>query len=118
MFNKKEIGEELLKLFKEIKDKAVIVEGKRDKEVLCSFGFKKILTINKGLYETAEKTKDKEVLILTDFDKEGKEIAKKLNIFLQSFGCKIDKENRRKIGFMFSKLRIKKTEELKGGNYE
>ena len=117
MFNKKETGEELLKLFEKIKDKTVIVEGKRDKKVLCLFGFKKTLTINKGLYETAEKIKDNEVLILTDFDKEGKEIAKKLNIFLQSFGCKIDKENRRRIGLLFSRLKIKKIEELKGDNY-
>lgn len=113
MYNRKETKEELFKILEQVKDKDVIVEGKRDKEVLCSLGFKKILTINKGLYETAEKIKENEVLILTDFDKEGREIAKKLNLFLQSLGYKVDKENRRKIGLMFTRLRIKKIEELK-----
>jgi len=113
MFNRKKAEEELFKLLEEAKDKNVIVEGKRDKEVLCSLGFKKIFTINKGLYETTEKIKENEVLILTDFDKEGIEIAKKLNLFLQSFRHKVDGETRRKTGLMFVKLRIKKIEELK-----
>jgi len=112
MFNE-EVEEELFKLFEKIKEKTVIVEGKRDKEVLYSFGFTKIFTINKGLYETAEKFEGKKIIILTDFDQEGRKIAKKLNLFLQSLGCKVDRETRRKIGLMFTRLRIKKIEELK-----
>lgn len=115
---RKEIGEDLLSLLEKLREKQVIVEGKRDKKVLYSLGLKKITTINKGIYETAEKVKDKEVLILTDFDKEGKQIAKKLNLFLLSLGCKVDKESRRKIGLMFAKLRIKKIEELRGVLHE
>jgi len=113
MYNRKKTREELFKILEQVKNKDVIVEGKRDKEVLCSLDFKKIFTINKGLYETAEKIKENEVLILTDFDKEGREIAKKLNLFLQSLGYNVDRENRRKIGLMFTRLRIKKIEELK-----
>ena len=113
MFNQ-EIEEELFKLLKEIKNKQVIVEGKKDKKVLCLLGFTKIITINQGLYETIEKIKDKQVIVLTDFDPEGRKIAKKLNILLQSLGYKIDRETRRKIGFMFTRLRIKKIEELRG----
>jgi len=109
----KEIEEELFELLQKIKEETVIVEGKRDKEVLCSFGFTKIFTINRGLYETAEKLEGKRVIILTDFDKEGKKIARKLNLFLQSLDCKIDRETRRKIGLMFARLKIKKIEELK-----
>jgi len=112
--NNREIEEELLELFEEIKNKQVIVEGKRDKEVLCSLGFTKIITINQGLYETVEKIKSKQVIILTDFDSEGKKIAKKLNILLQSLGYKIDRETRRKVGFMFTRLKIRKIEELRG----
>jgi 5S rRNA maturation endonuclease (ribonuclease M5) len=110
----REVEEELLKLLIENKDKQVIVEGKRDKEVLCSLGFKKILTIQKGIYETTEEIKGKEVLILTDFDSEGRQIAKKLNLILQHLGYKVDKETRRKVGFMFTKLKIRKIEELRG----
>jgi 5S rRNA maturation endonuclease (ribonuclease M5) len=113
MFNQ-EIEEKLFKILEEIKDKQVIVEGKRDREALCLFGFTKITTINKGLYETVEDIKGKEVIILTDFDPEGRKIARKLNLFLQSLGYKVDRETRRKIGFMFTRLKIKKIEELRG----
>ncbi len=114
---KEEIGE-LLELLDEIKDKTIIVEGKRDKEALCSFGLKNVITLHKGLYETAESLKSREVVILTDFDREGKGIAKKLNKILQSLGYKVDKESRRKISFLFSRLRIKKIEELRGVIHE
>jgi 5S rRNA maturation endonuclease (ribonuclease M5) len=110
----REVEEELIKLLKENKDKQVIVEGKRDKKVLCSLGFTNIITIRKGLYETAEELKGNEVLLLTDFDSEGKQITKILDIFLQHLGYKIDKETRRKVGFMFNKLKIRKIEELRG----
>ena len=109
-----EVEEELLKILKENKEKQVIVEGKRDKNVLCLLGFKKILTINKGIYETTEKLEEKQVLILTDFDPEGKKIASKLNQILQSLGYKVDRETRRKIGFMLTRLKIRKIEELRG----
>lgn len=112
MFDNKEVEEELLKLFKKIKDKEVVVEGKRDKEALYSFGFTKIRLLNKSLHEVAEKLEGKEVLILTDFDNEGKQLAKKLNQLLQPF-CKVDMESRRKIGFIFTKLKIKTIEELR-----
>ena len=110
--------EELLELLKKNKDRQVIVEGKRDKKVLCSLDFTNVITINKGLYETVEILKENEVLLLTDFDSEGRQIAKKLNIFLQHLGYKVDKEARRKIGLMFAKLKIKKIEELRGVLYE
>ncbi len=113
-----EVEEELLKILKENKEKQVIVEGKRDKNILCLLGFKKILTINKGIYETAEKLEEKQVLILTDFDPEGKKIASKLNRILQSLGYKVDRETRRKIGFMLTRLKIRKIEELRGVFHE
>jgi 5S rRNA maturation endonuclease (ribonuclease M5) len=113
----REVEEELIELLKEKKDIRTIVEGKRDKEVLCSLGFNKILTIHKGIYETAEELKEKDVLLLIDFDSEGRQIAKKLNLILQHLGYKTDKETRRKVGLMFTKLRIRKIEELRGVLY-
>ena len=109
--------EELLDILEKKKDKHTIVEGKRDKKVLCSLNFTNIFTIEKGLYETVEGLKENEVLVLTDFDSEGKQIAKKLNIFLQHLDKKADKETRRKIGLMFARLKIKKIEELRGVIY-
>ena len=113
----REVEEELIELLKNNKNVRVIVEGKRDKEVLCSLGFNKILTIHKGIYETTEEIKEKEILILTDFDSEGRQIAKKLNLILQHLGYKLDKETRRKVGLMFTKLKIRKIEELRGVLY-
>src|SRR3972149_11785574 len=109
--NDREVEEELLKILQENREKQVIVEGKRDRDVLCSLGFKKILTISKGIYETTEQLKDREVLILTDFDSEGRQIAKKLNLFLQPLGYKVDITTRRKVGHMFGKLKIKQIEQ-------
>ena len=111
---KQEIEEKLFKVLDGIKDNRVIVEGKRDKKALCLLGFTKVITINRGLYETAEDFRGKEVIILTDFDPEGKAIAKKLNLFLQSLGVRVDRETRRKIGLLFTRMKIKKIEELRG----
>jgi len=116
--NNQEVEEGLLKILKENREKQVIVEGKRDKKVLCLLGFKKILTLNKGIYETTEDLKEKQVLILTDFDPEGKKIASELNRILQPLGFKVDRETRRKIGFMFTRLKIRKIEELRGVFHE
>jgi len=112
--HRQEVEEELLNLLEKIKEEQVIVEGKRDKKILCLLGFKKIITINKGIYETVERLKGKQVIILTDFDSEGRQIAKKLNLFLQSLGFSVDKETRRKIGLLFTRLKIRKIEEIRG----
>lgn len=112
--HRKETEEELFALLDKIKDERVIVEGKRDKNALCLLGFNKIQEINKGIYETAEKIKENRVIILTDFDSEGREIAKKLNLILQSLGHSVDKETRRKLGLLFTRLKIRKIEELRG----
>jgi 5S rRNA maturation endonuclease (ribonuclease M5) len=109
--------EELLELLEKNKDKQVIVEGKKDKKVLCLLNFTNLITIEKGLYETTEKLGRRGVLILTDFDSEGKLIAKKLNTLLQHLSYKTDKETRRKVGLLFAKLRFKKIEELRGVLY-
>jgi len=109
--------DELLNILEKNKDKQVIVEGKKDKKALCSLNFTDIITIEKGIYETTERLEGKEVLILTDYDSEGKQIAKKLNNLLQHLGYKADRETRRKIGFLFAKLKIKKIEELRGVLY-
>lgn len=109
---KQEIGEKLLELFNEIKNQTIIVEGKRDKKVLHSFGFTKIIKIERGLYETTTKIKNN-VIILTDFDKEGKLINKKLTRLLQSQGIKVDINMRKKVGSLFAGLKIRAIEELK-----
>ncbi len=74
-------------------DKLIIVEGKKDKAALISLGGKNIVTINKPLYNLVEDAAaiTKEVVILTDFDKEGKKLYSFLKSNLQKNGVKIDK---------------------------
>jgi 5S rRNA maturation endonuclease (ribonuclease M5) len=111
---RQEVKEELFKILYEIKEKQVIVEGKRDKLALCLLGFKNIIELNTGIYETTAKLKEKTVIILTDYDDEGKEIAKKFNLILPPLGYKVDRNTRRKLGFLFTQLKIRKIEELRG----
>jgi 5S rRNA maturation endonuclease (ribonuclease M5) len=62
----------------------VIVEGRKDKEALKRIGYK-----GRIIYADRFKKAEERVVILTDFDKEGKEVAKKL---MRSVGEKnIDK---------------------------
>ena len=80
--------EEITKMVRDLEEKLVIVEGKRDKKALKSLGVKNIIAINgRPLYEVAEiasKSK-KEIVILTDFDKKGREIEKGLKNLLQRY---------------------------------
>ena len=108
----------MLAVLRDNLERQVIVEGKRDKEVLCSLGFKKVLTISNGIYETTEMLKEKDVLILTDFDREGSEIAKKLERFLQPIGYRVDIVTRKKVGIMLRKLKILEIEHLRSVLYE
>ena len=56
----------------------IIVEGKKDENVLREFGFKKIVKIaGKTLDEVADKIEG-EVAILTDFDKKGNKMREEL----------------------------------------
>jgi 5S rRNA maturation endonuclease (ribonuclease M5) len=109
---KKEAEEELRKLFENIKNKIIIVEGKRDKQILYSLGFTNVHTICCGLYELSEKFNKDDIVILTDYDKEGKELSKKLSLFLQEKN-KVDRNMRRKIGLIFNRLKIRTIEEIK-----
>lgn len=81
--------DELENTLKELKDKLIIVEGKRDEKALKSLGLKDIIAINgRPLYEVAEIALrgKKEIVILTDFDRRGMEIGKKLKDLLQRQG--------------------------------
>ncbi|HIQ50301.1 MAG TPA: toprim domain-containing protein [Nanoarchaeota archaeon] len=96
----KDEEKELLEYFDEIKSFPVIVEGKKDKAVLKKLGFKKIIILNKkSLYESVCKYEEEKIIILTDFDKKGEELAKKLELFLR----KSDRNARNKLRMLFRK---------------
>ena len=93
-------------------DKLIVVEGIKDKKVLEDFGIVNIITLNKPMYKLVEdiyETK-KEVVILTDLDKEGKYLYKKLKSDLQRFGIKIDNKFRE---FLFRETKISNIESIR-----
>jgi 5S rRNA maturation endonuclease (ribonuclease M5) len=80
---------ELEEILEELENKLLIVEGKRDEKALKSLGLKHIIAINgRPLYQVVELVikRKKEVVILTDFDKKGREINRKLAYMLQKRG--------------------------------
>jgi 5S rRNA maturation endonuclease (ribonuclease M5) len=93
--------------------KAVIVEGKKDKECLESLGFSNVIELQKRpLFKVVEDVakKYKEVAILTDLDKRGKKIFGYLNSGLQKHGVKVDNRFR---NFLFKKTKLRQIEGLK-----
>lgn len=81
-----ETKQEFLQLCKNHKNCLVIVEGLKDKETLKALGFKKVVTLNKPLFQVVENVADtikeeeviKEVIILTDLDKAGRKLYSRL----------------------------------------
>ena len=73
------------------RDFAVIVEGKRDIISLRKLGIRRVYHINRynGLEELAERLHAegvRRVVVLTDFDRKGEELRKKLLAHLHSWG--------------------------------
>lgn len=88
----------------------IIVEGKKDRKIIERLGFKNIFEISgKNFSEILSKIKN-EVIILTDFDEEGEELAKNLNEILSSNGIKVNFGERKILKNIFN---VKKIEELK-----
>lgn len=71
----------------------VIVEGKKDKAALEMLGITRIITLSKqplfAVIETVAAT-EKEIIILTDFDKKGKELYGKLKKYAEHVGLKVN----------------------------
>ncbi len=101
--------EEILEVIEKVKQESdeekliIIVEGIKDKRALEAFQIKSIIILNgkdiwNRIEQTVEKnrkeTKEREFLILTDFDKKGKELYGKIAKNLDKLGAKINKEYR------------------------
>lgn len=104
----------------EIKDRGelggtIIVEGKRDERSLLELGIKGdiALATHFPLLSFAENVseKGKEVVILTDWDKKGEELARRLSVYLRSMDAYPNDRLRRKLGLLVKK-EIKSVEEL------
>lgn len=97
----KEKEEKILQILERINEEAskgnpIIVEGKRDIEALKKLAIEgKIITAKAGktlleLVSEVEETGAKEVILLLDFDRRGKELTKNLRQHLEKLGIKLN----------------------------
>ena len=90
----------------------IIVEGKKDRAALESFGIQNIIELSKKpIFEIIEaiSSKNKNCIILTDLDREGKELYGKLSRGLQHLGVKVDNSFR---GFLYNNTSLRQIEGL------
>jgi len=71
---------QIIKLIEEIQERnlPVVVEGRNDKKALQELGLDNIFTLNMPLFKIVERIPGKEVVILTDLDKKGKELYRRI----------------------------------------
>jgi 5S rRNA maturation endonuclease (ribonuclease M5) len=105
-------SEKLNEFIEKLKEsnKLVIVEGNKDKKALEQLGINKIVTLNKGpLFKIAENIskEHKDVIILTDLDKKGKQLYGRLNSSLQRLGLRVDNSFR---NFLLKKTKLRQIE--------
>jgi len=89
----------LRQLLGHVKNSWVFVEGKRDKEALGKLGAANVLTISGNLRLSCKEVQGKteEVVVLTDLDRRGDELAKKAKEELESLSIRADLETRKKL---------------------
>jgi len=101
------VHQELLNLASEmnVDVELVIVEGKNDKKAIQSIGFKrKVIELNSDLSSLERMIKKyNSLVILTDFDKAGKELERKITKFLAG-RIKIKTTYRRKFGKLLGSI--------------
>ncbi|WP_079653665.1 toprim domain-containing protein [Thermocrinis minervae] len=93
--------EEYIKSLREAsKSRAVLVEGKRDKEALSYYGVKNIYTLSgKRLTDLPDLLEPfREVILLLDLDREGEELTRKIRSILSSQGYILIEEFRERLG--------------------
>lgn len=92
------IKQKILEITQEIESLAtsgilIIVEGKNDKKALLKLGLENIVSLSTPLYKIVEivnSNDEMEVVILTDFDRKGKELYLKIKSMCSQRGIRID----------------------------
>jgi 5S rRNA maturation endonuclease (ribonuclease M5) len=95
---KKRLRKQLEKLLAALKAGVIFVEGKKDREAFVNLGCKQILTISGNLAyscELAKKMNASEVIVLTDMDESGDELAEKAKSELERRNIKANLDARR-----------------------
>lgn len=85
--------EKVLDILNRLKEEegAIIVEGQKDIESLVNLGIKnRIINVSqRNIFDVIDDIKEKEVIVLTDFDKNGSSLFKKYVKELNSSGKKV-----------------------------
>ena len=95
---------------REKKDSIIIVEGKKDKEVLKGFGFNNVYTLYELRRDDGVFLNYREAIILTDNDNKGRILYKYVRNLLESDGIIINDVERRKF---FKYFRVREVEDLR-----
>jgi len=95
---------------REKKDSIIIVEGKKDKEVLKEVGFNNVYTIYELRKDDEVFLNYREAIILTDNDNKGRILYKYVRNLLESDGIIINDIERRKF---FRYFRVREVEDLR-----
>jgi len=95
---------------REKKDSIIVVEGKRDKEVLREFGFNNVYTIYELRKDDRIFLNYREAIILTDNDNKGRILYKYVRNLLESDGIIINDIERRRF---FKYFRVREVEDLR-----
>jgi 5S rRNA maturation endonuclease (ribonuclease M5) len=114
--------QELLVVLDEIAARAgqgavILVEGRRDRAALEALGIHGdiVLTSQSHLFGLAENVsgRSRDIIILTDWDERGEEVARDAERYLRSNGARPDGEPRKKLGKL-SRKEIMELENLHG----
>lgn len=87
----------------------IIVEGRNDKKALQELGLENIFTLNMPLFKIVERISGKEVVILTDLDKKGKQLYRKIQHDCIHHGIRINNKLRH---FLFRETELSHIEGL------
>lgn len=119
-FHAVEILVELLDIIDELReipeDEAIIVEGRKDREALRILGITgniEVLNDGHSIVETCEMLSEEYsfIHILTDWDRKGGQIGRKITEQLRALGVRYSMEERRKMAYLCRK-EIKDVESL------
>lgn len=117
----KDVWRDLLSLLGEINRlvDAIIVEGQRDSEALRTMGLTKPIyrssTPERSHSDLVEELAENHsrVVILTDFDEEGRDLNRRLSYLLEHRGLRVEKSYRRSVGRLLRELKITTIESLR-----
>ena len=89
----------LVRIMDELKESIVFVEGKKDRSALAAIGITNVLTVAGNLRTACSKAIGaKKVIVLTDLDRRGDELAKNAVDELQRYGINANIEYRKILG--------------------